>query len=70
MSHSAMYGAVQAGLYPLEESKKDTKGDKRRAEAVEVFLNDWRSQCKRKYISSLTIEDAKKRLQNVSVKKR
>lgn len=54
MSHASVKGAVDGGVYPLEKSEKDPRGDKRRAEAVKMFLDDWREQCLSSFAASIT----------------
>jgi len=45
MAHSRVHAAVLDGTYPLEIQESDPHGTHRRAEASNVFLNDFRSQC-------------------------
>jgi len=65
MSQSSMYSAVKAGLYPLEKVNDDPRGDKRRARAMKVFLDDWRNNCAISFVASMTPEYAAKKRQKL-----
>jgi len=45
MSHKVVHLAVDKGLFPYKSSEEDPYGNLFRAEAVKIFLDQWREQC-------------------------
>jgi len=55
ISHALSHQAIRDSLYPIEVEEDDPVGNRNRAAASKVFLDDWRNQCADSTVTELEI---------------